>query len=168
MQPVRVQHEFEKFVERVETRLISYLRFSLRDHTEAEDLFQETLLRAHGEWDRLAEMDRPDAWLFRVARNLMINRSKRRQTERRALNEKVHESAVNNASPAERNELRRAVQAALNDLPQDQREAVSLKVWGECTWVEIGVTLGVSEDTASRLFSRGLKAIAPHLKDLKP
>lgn len=168
MQPVRVQHEFEQFVERVETRLMSYLRYSLRDHAEAEDLFQETLLRAHGEWDRLTEMDRPDAWLFRVARNLMINRNKRKQTERRVLNEKSKESGGDTAPPAERNEIRRAVQGALNDLPEDQREAVALKVWGECTWMEIGATLGVSEDTASRLFARGLKAIAPQLKDLKP
>ena len=165
---MRVQQEFERFVERVEPRLISYLRYSMRDHAEAEDLFQEVLLRAHVEWDRLTEMDSPEAWVFRVARNLAINRSKRKQTERKVLTSKAHGSGGEGPTQADRNELCRNLRSALVELPQDQREAVCLKVWGECTWVEIGATLSVSEDTASRLFNRGLKAIAPLLRDLKP
>ena len=168
MQPSRVEHEFEQFVQRLEMRLVSYLSYSMRDHAEAEDLFQETMLRAHGEWNRLATMERPDAWVFRVARNLMINRGKRKQTERRVLSDKSRDPKWDNPAQPEKNELRRTVHDALAALPDDQREAVSLKIWGECTWVEIGATLGVSEDTASRLFTRGLTAIEPQLKDLKP
>jgi RNA polymerase sigma-70 factor, ECF subfamily len=65
-------------------------------------------------------------------------------------------------------ETRRLVQAALQTLPEDQREAVSLKVWGGMSWIEIGRMLEVSDDTASRLFARGLKAIAPMLKGVSP
>jgi RNA polymerase sigma-70 factor (ECF subfamily) len=70
--------------------------------------------------------------------------------------------------PLEGEETRRLVQEALQTLPEDQREAVSLKVWGDMSWLEIGRMLGVSDDTASRLFARGLKAIAPMLKGVSP
>lgn len=147
---------------------MSYLSYSLRNHTEAEDLFQDTMIRAHGDWDRVQTMERPEAWVFRVARNLMINRKKRKQTERKVLAATTPEQEPGAISSVERNEIRKEVQGALADLPEDQREAVCMKVWGQCTWVEIGSALGTSEDTAARLFARGLKAIAPRLKGLQP
>ena len=104
----------------------------------------------------------------RVARNLAMNQLKRRSVERRALKLRPEPDDVAPQTPAEGEETRAAVQSALETLPLDQREAVCLKVWGECSWVQIGQTLGVSEDTAARLFARGLQAIAPRLKELSP
>lgn len=160
--------DFTAFAQRVETRLVSYLRYLLGHTDEGEELFQETLLRAHREWKQVRTMDNPEAWLFRVARNLAMNQLKRRGVERRALKLRPNETEAIPAAPIEGEERSIAVQSALETLPLEQREAVCLKVWGECSWVQIGQTLGVSEDTAARLFARGLQAIAPQLKEMSP
>lgn len=159
---------FEAFAQVLETRLVSYLRYTTGSMDEAEDLYQEAMLRAHRDWKRVAVMEKPESWVFRVARNLALNQMKRRAIERKAVQERSQGSPESAESPAETNETRRAVQAALQTLPDDQREAVCLKVWGEFSWVQIARELGVSDDTACRLFARGLKAIAPQLKELSP
>jgi len=166
-QPPRTVN-FTAFAQRLETRLVSYLRYTLGSRDEAEDLFQEAMLRVHREWKQVAAMQNPEGWVFRVARNLAMNQLKRRGIERRALHEKSQGISADTARPAETREVRQAVQDALQTLPADQRDAVCLKVWGECSWVDIGRELGVSDDTAARLFARGLKAIAPRLKELSP
>lgn len=159
---------FADFVERVEARLVSYLRFTTGSAAEAEDLFQETMLKIHQDWPNVVKKDRPEAWVFTVARNMAMNRLKRMGIERRALGEIAEDPSPRVPRPVEKEEARTIVRHALATLPEDQREAVSLKIWGECTWVEIGRALGVSDDTAARLFARGLKAIAPQLKKVAP
>lgn len=160
--------QFAGLVERLEARLIGYLRFRMNSGAEAEDLFQEALMAAHRNWPELKRMDNPEAWVFRVARNLAINQGKRRGTERRVLGAL---SPGMEASPADRvavSEAQQRISTALAGLPEPEREAVSLKIWAGLSWVEIGRLLDVSEDTAARLFARGLKALAPSLADLAP
>ncbi len=153
------------FVKQLEPRLVSYLRYSCGTGSDADDLFQEVCLKLYSHWPEVAELTRPQAWVFRVAHNLAVNRHKRRDVERRALR-RVGQAASHAESPhsaADREEAAVAIQHALAGLPRDQREAVCLKIWGECTWVEIAGQLNTTPDTASRLFGRGLRAIAPHL-----
>lgn len=160
--------DFTQFVEAIEPRLMSYLRYTTGSMADAEDLFQETMMRAHRDWQAVIDKDQPQAWVFTIARNLAMNTLKRRGTELRVLRSRQEGVADMPDQPVEGEETRRLVQEALQTLPVDQREAVSLKVWGELSWLEIGRALGVSDDTASRLFARGLKAIAPMLKGVSP
>jgi RNA polymerase sigma-70 factor (ECF subfamily) len=156
--------EFSAFLERIEARLMSYLRYTCGNFTDAEDLFQDVCLAAHREWKSVRVLEKPEGWMFKVAHNMAANRFKRRDTERRVL--QLHEAEAQVHSPHGREETERAVSDALATLPEDQRQAVCQKIWGECSWVEIAQNLGVSEDTAARLFARGLKAIAPRLAAL--
>ncbi len=154
-------------VKELEPRLISYLRYSCGTGSDAEDLFQEVCLKLYRHWPEVATLDRPQAWVFRVARNLAANRHKRRDIERRALQRPVLSAprALESVDrTADRAEATWAIQQALSGLPSPQREAVCLKIWGECSWGEIGQQLEVSADTAARLFGRGLRSIAPQLK----
>ncbi|MCC6574065.1 MAG: RNA polymerase sigma factor [Planctomycetes bacterium] len=160
--------DFAGFVKAIETRLISYLRYTTGSASDAEDLFQEVCIKLHGDWSTVARHDKPNAWVFRVAHNLAVNRFKRKDTERRAFKIVAEDArpAGGSDAAAQAEERARAVAAALAELPQDQREAVCQKVWGDCSWVEIAGNLGVSEDTAARLFARGLKALGPKLAGL--
>jgi hypothetical protein len=55
------------------------------DRTEAEELAQETFLRCHRHWSRVAGYDKPGAWLRRVMVNLTTSRGRRLVREARAL-----------------------------------------------------------------------------------
>lgn len=160
--------DFDALVHRVEGRLIGYLRFRLGSGDDAEDLFQETMLAVHRHWHEVRNLENPEAWVFRVAHNLAVNHSKRRAVQRRATLRLAAPGIASGPTRLEQAETGARVQAALDLLPPDEREAVCLKVWAGCTWVEIARLMGVSEDKAARLFARGLKTIAGPLADLAP
>ena len=53
-----------------------------RDATMAEDLVQETLMRAYRFWHRFEQGTNIKAWLMRIQTNIFINRYRKRQKER--------------------------------------------------------------------------------------
>lgn len=65
-------------------RIVGILTLYCRDQAVAEELAQEALARAWGRWDRVAKLDNPQAWLYRVAINLANDLLRRRLAERRA------------------------------------------------------------------------------------
>ncbi|MBO0744901.1 MAG: RNA polymerase sigma factor [Candidatus Dormibacteraeota bacterium] len=126
----------------------AYLLARTRDREVAQDLAQETFLRA---WRNIAELGafevgRQRAWLVAVARNLVIDRSRRTRTERTVV-ERVGRLAgsVDAPDPAGQAELERdvaAVDHAIAALPEEQRILLSLQVMGGMTSGEIGEMLG--------------------------
>lgn len=54
--------------------LMAYFRVRLPDRSEAEDLLQETFVRAIRASDRIADLDKLPSYLFAVAHNLLVNR----------------------------------------------------------------------------------------------
>lgn len=72
------QAAFEQIVRRHQSPLIGFFHRQLRDWQLAEDLTQETLLRIHGTaWDYLPR-GTFKAWMYRIARNLLIDTTRRR------------------------------------------------------------------------------------------
>ncbi|GJM21832.1 MAG: hypothetical protein DHS20C15_17470 [Planctomycetota bacterium] len=60
-------------------RLIAFARRFLGDQQEAEDIVQETLLRAGAAFSRLRSRERLEAWLFRICRHAAIDRVRARR-----------------------------------------------------------------------------------------
>ena len=72
------QAAFEQIVRRHQSPLIGFFHRQLRDWQLAEDLTQETLLRVHSTaWDYLPR-GTFKAWMYRIARNLLIDTTRRR------------------------------------------------------------------------------------------
>lgn len=126
----------------------AYVLARTRDREVAQDLVQETFLRA---WRNIAqvgalEAGRQRAWLVAVARNLVIDRSRRTSSERAAVERVGRLSDPAPASdPAGQAEVARdvaAVDRAIASLPEDQRVLLSLQVMGGLTSAEIGELLG--------------------------
>ena len=51
------------------------------------------------------------------------------------------------------------IQMAMAELPPEQREVITLKIWGELTFAEIGQTLGIPANTAASRFRYGLSEL---------
>ncbi len=127
-------------------------RFALRltgDVHAAEDLTQETLLRA---WSRRLQLRDPRAarvWLLRIAANLWRDQARRARLPA-ARPEPLGEDVPSSCRPpgsdvADREELGRAL-AALDALPPRQREVLYLSACDGLTRAEIAEVLGVSPD----------------------
>ena len=161
---------FLELARRSEPRVLAFLGAWTWDPGEREDLYQETLLRVFAGARRL-DPDAPFAFhTLAVARNLAVDRHRRRAVERReaprlAAREIATEGPEENAVLKER---RLELLAALDRLEPPQREALALKLWGGLSWREVGRVLDCSEDSAARRGAGALARLATDLKDWRP
>jgi RNA polymerase sigma-70 factor (ECF subfamily) len=149
-------------------------RFALRlthDVHAAEELTQETLLRA---WSRRRQLRDPTAarvWLFRIAANLWRDQRRRaRLPVARA--EPLREDCPSPIRPpeqgvADQEELRRAL-AALDDLPDRQREVLYLNACEGLSLREVAEALGISPDAAKASLSLARKKLRETLAEPNP
>lgn len=99
------------------------------------------------------------AWLLRIARNAAIDAGRRASAA--SLTEDVPDERHGNAPEATflANEMRTTLVAAVNRLPEMQREAIFLRYAARLTAREIGDVLGKSDQATQKLLSRALMTI---------
>lgn len=122
---------FTEIVKRERSRLGSFIRRQVRDTAEAEDILQDVLLELYVTTDAI---EQAGAWLFRVARNRIIDRARRNKQEqplpvaaddeagRSWLEENLPDPAAGPDAAYARSVLLGSIQAALQTLPPEQRD----------------------------------------------
>jgi RNA polymerase sigma-70 factor, ECF subfamily len=137
--------------------LILYGRALGLSHAEAQDVLHETFVALMA---RAQRPEQPEHYCVRTYRNRALNyrRSLWRRLTRELESKRWFERSPDH-SPAER-----AAMQALATLPQEQREAIVLKIWHEHTFDEIGELLGISPNTAAGRYRYGLQKLRTHLK----
>ncbi len=132
-------------------RILRYTKSMVRDTAEAEDLTQETFLRAYRHRDSLREAGAQTAWLYRIATHVCFDRL--RQYARRApMESETDLDQVDVAEPdtpslqqtIEQDEMSGCVQGYLNRLPDSYRAVILLHDMHELTEPEIAQLLGES------------------------
>jgi RNA polymerase sigma-70 factor (ECF subfamily) len=143
--------------------IFRYLRRISSRTAEADDLSQETFLRAYRAWASLAPDANVRAWLFAIATNVFRNhlRSERR---RRAAHDTVRATrrVLDAEGPEEEamaGELRALTEAAIDRLPLKQRLAFTLRKLHELDYEVIGQSLDCSADTARAHVFQALRKI---------
>ena len=94
---------------------------------------------------------------------LRKNRRRNRREEFAARNDILERGDCYFERSLEATELAESVQIALRELPDAQREVVTLKVWGELTFDQIGQALSISPNTAASRFRYAMTALRRHL-----
>ncbi|HEX8103881.1 MAG TPA: RNA polymerase sigma factor [Solirubrobacteraceae bacterium] len=112
------------------------------------------------------------AWLYAIARNLLLHYWRRGGVERAAMARLGIETPPLTDEDIERLEqladtdaLRREVATALDNLPADQAYAVRQRVLCERSYAEVAAELGQSEQTIRARVSRGLRAIGASIEE---
>jgi RNA polymerase sigma-70 factor (ECF subfamily) len=111
-------------------------------------------------WQQRAAAREPVAYLFRAVRNAARNRrraeSRRRRHEQHAAAERMFAAvAVDVEVPYDADD----VALALAALPEEQREVVVMKIWGELTFEAIGQALEIPQGTAQSRYRYGLQSL---------
>jgi RNA polymerase sigma-70 factor (ECF subfamily) len=141
-------------------RMLTLARRMLGDEAEAEDVAQEVFLRV---W-RSAARWRPgeakfETWMHRVALNLCYDRlRRRREVVTDAPPERVDEGP-NQQDAAEAADRSRRIEAALLELPERQRAAITLVHFEEMSNIEAAAALGVSVDALESLLARARRSL---------
>lgn len=109
----------------------------------AEDITQETWLRAVDDWERNGLPDRPAAWLARVAARLVSNHRRHEAVER--ISDDEPDDLVDEVDHAERRGRRSMLQRALDRLPAAQSRLLEMFHFERRPVAEIAVNSGLSE-----------------------
>jgi len=147
---------FEALIVRYQAPLFRYLRGLVGDYEQAQDLLQETFLRA---FRSIASLDDPGllrSWLYRIAHNQAISALRRR----RLISWLPLTFSLNLSSPApDRSAIEAArVEAALAHVPLAQRAPLLLHLVGGFSYAEVAALLQLSESSVRMRISRGRAA----------
>ncbi len=134
-----------------------------RNAADADDLVQATDERAFRSWQSLREARACRAWLFRIARNLHVDRKRatRARPELRPVEpgDRVAPETLISPETVERLQARE-IEGALLQLPPEQREVVLLcDVWG-FEYAEIAEVTGAPLGTVRSRIGRGRARLA--------
>lgn len=173
---------FAAVLARWEKPLFNFIYRIIQERTEAEDIEQEVFLKLAAAADDLKRQAKFSSYLYRVAYNLCIDRLRRRATrgnpgspesldeimeteEGEAMRRQLADPADLPADLLrERHDEERAVNAALVNLPENQRAAVILKVYEDRSYAEIADVLGVTLPSVESLLFRARQNLKTTLK----
>lgn len=143
---------FSRLVDRHQQALRAFLRRACGDWALADDLAQETFLTAWTRIGRLKAGASVRAWLCGIGYNkhLTARRSAGRDRAREALYEAERPTGVGAS-----NEDRMALEAAMADLPAEQRACIALCLAADFSHAEASQALGLPLGTVKSHISRG-------------
>lgn len=131
---------------------------------DAEDAVQEAFVRFWRSRDRAHD---PLAYLYACVKRAALERQRGEARRRR------REASVASAEsrepwfvdPLEGQERRATIEAALAQLPAEQREVLVLKLWGELTFAQIAEALGATANTAASRYRYALARLREQLAE---
>lgn len=159
-------------------RVHAFATRALGNRDDAEDIVQETFVRAYRAAPRYVPAGRFAAWLFRIAGNLVRQELRRRRVRGWLLGAPAGDAEAALAalpapqffaadSPLHDAEIRAALARALAQLPERQRLAVLLRFYDGLAVREVAAALAVSEHAAESLLARGTATLRRLLAELR-
>jgi RNA polymerase sigma factor (sigma-70 family) len=179
-------HRIAETIEREQARLRNFIRKRVLDESEVEDILQEVFYELVQAYRLMKPLERVGAWLFRVARNRIIDRfrGRRREAAGTSLPSAVEEAErfpwedllpSRDASPEAayaRQVLMEEIDAALDELPEEQREVFVAHEFEGRSFRELAAATGLSVNTllsrkhyAVLYLRRRLRAIYDEFKE---
>ena len=147
---------FEQYAGVAWPSLYRYAYLLSGNHADAEDIAQQTLVKAHKSWSRIKDSDSPTAYLRRMLTNTYLSqrRPKRRRLE--LLTDAPPEASHALAGGPEE---RMALWPHVKSLPPRQRAVIVLRYYEDLSEQEIADTLGCSRGTVKSTAHHALKAL---------
>jgi RNA polymerase sigma-70 factor (ECF subfamily) len=142
---------YNVLVSRWEKRVFNYLLRLVGDREDAMDLSQEVFLKAYMNLKRLEDRNRFAPWLFRIAHNEAYSHLRRKRPQTEWDPQAAEAAPLSRTAPLE---TALAVRKALELLPEEQKEAVVLKIYEGFKFEEIAEILSCPVSTVkSRLYT---------------
>jgi len=161
----------DRLMDRHAGPIFQFLFRMLGDEDEANDLAQETFLRLYRARASFHLGQRFTTWLYTIAGNLARNHLRWRSRHPnvsldaeapatgKALADVLPAGSLNPRQAAESAELHQAVRAAVQELPEDMREAIVLCEWEELSMAEAAAILGTTQKGVENRLYRARKLL---------
>ena len=149
---------FDILLDRYKDKLFAYIRFIVRNRELAEDIFQETFVKAIVTLQKGAysSSGKFGAWLTRIAHNLMIDYFRQDRNENSISNDETDYDLFNDRRFSDltvedqmvNDQTLLDVRRLVHQLPDNQREVVFMRYYQDLSFKEIADITGVSINTA--------------------
>lgn len=159
---------FGELIKGYKTQLFTYLVRLSGNSTMAEDLFQDTLIKAWKGLPAYKEQNKFSSWLFAIAHNIAIDAHRKNKTyENVNLKDDFTEVYVseNQHVQLEQNELKELIVDSLKLLPEKQRNVFLLRQHSGMSFKEIAETTGQNINTVLSHMNYAVKKIRKILRD---
>ena len=152
---------FEMIIRSSSRNLFAIAYGILQNREEAEDVVQDVLVKAWKSRWRVRDPEKLPAWISTIARHRARDLARRRRPEPLPHD---FESAETVEGETENAELNSEVHAALSELPELHRMAVTLRYFEELDYATIERTLGLSNGALRGILGRALGVMRRRLK----
>ena len=149
---------FDVLLNRHKSNVYSYIFFIVKSRELAEDIFQETFVKAIVtiKQGRYTENGKFRAWINRIAHNLIIDNYRQEKNEQTISNDECEVDLFNNAKLSDgtiedeivREQILGDVKKLVEYLPDNQKEVLLLRYYQDLSFKEIADITGVSINTA--------------------
>jgi len=153
-------------LQRLRPALMAFFLRRVRNHSEAEDFTQDVFVRVVN----IGAGERSDAYVFQVAQNLLIDRSRKGIVRGRYREALHHETAqeTDSLDPhriAESREQLSALVAALSELPERTRTMFILFRMENMSQEAIGASYGISASAVKQQIAKAMAALTKKMRD---
>lgn len=150
---------FDELLDRTQTKLFTYIMFVVHDHDTADDIFQETFVKAITKMQQGKYTDSGKFlfWLTRIAHNVIMDWYRQQQSEHiidmandNDLTNLREQSVMDRDRESEMvsEQVLKDVRRIMDALPAPQREVVYMRYYQQLSFKEIADITGVSINTA--------------------
>jgi len=149
---------FDVLLNRHKDNIYSYIYFIVRNTELAEDIFQETFVKAiiTIKQGRYTENGKFRAWISRIAHNLIIDNFRQEKNEQMISNDEFEVDLFNNQKFSDgtiedelvKSQILADVKKLVEYLPDNQKEVLILRYYQDLSFKEIADITGVSINTA--------------------
>lgn len=137
--------------------LYGYFLSLTRCEADAADLLQDIFVKLARNPNCLDKVENVRSFLFRMAHNLTIDWLRRGKSRRQRQEQLAENALLREDADPDTERFRESLEKALASLPEEQRSAVYMKLWGEMTAEEIAEVCGVSANTITSRYRYGLE-----------
>ena len=153
---------FEEFAAGRLPALLAFATVLTGQRATAEDIAQEVLIRAHGRWDQIARLDRPEMYVRKMVLNEFLSWRRRSWRTVPAANPvPVQDLTADHAAAYDE---QAAMLAQIAKLPGRQRAVLALRYYEDRSDTEIAELLGCTASTVRAYASRALAALRVELR----
>ena len=160
MEIVAADHDWKVCFSEAGPGLVLFARQFVRSVADAEDIVQEAFVRF---WRKQHSIENR-ALLFATVRSIALDLLRR--DARRARREADAIADADHAVEPQFDDLdesKRALAAAIDRLPAEQREVLVMKIWNELTFADIASVLDISQNTAASRYRYAIAALKKNL-----
>jgi len=159
--------DWNKVIKNHGAAFILYAKQWTGSHSDAEDVVQTAIIRLCRSCP--GKKDIPPGWFYRAIRYAALDHLKskrRREVREETAAETLYSGKM--FEPTLGDTISDDVQTALMKLPEEQREVVIMKVWGDLTFREIAASLDISMNTAASRYRYAMNTLKSALSSRAP